>query len=281
MTHDLYELAALAARYVFAALMLLIVLRAARLTVLDSRKAAKLRRLSPMTGVCGELVVLEGDGRARRGMKYPVIREGMIGSSGRADVRIRHKSVRRRHAFFLMTDQGLMLRDHANAPMRDADGEPVRKLLLGDGDEFSVGGIRLLLVLSDASIVQRQAEEGLFAAGFDEQAAVWDARPVRESREALRSREAEFREAMHEADALHSAPVRKKPDGGRAYIEEGIAGFGGPARKAAFPGQRHSAQGHRPVRVEDGIVSTRTARPAPRRENEPPEDLFMDDGEDW
>ena len=156
MSTDAYELIALTARYLFAALMLLIVLRAARLTAVDSRRAAKLRRLSPMTGVCGELVVLEGDGNARRGMRYPVIREGMIGSSGRADVRIRHKSVRRRHAFFQMTRQGLKLRDHANARLRNAEGDPVRELVLGDGGEFFVGRIRLLLVLSDAAMAQSE-----------------------------------------------------------------------------------------------------------------------------
>ena len=64
MSRDAYELLALGARYVFAGLMVLIALRAARLTAVDSRRAAKLRRLSPMTGLSGELVVLEGDGKA-------------------------------------------------------------------------------------------------------------------------------------------------------------------------------------------------------------------------
>ena len=169
MSSDAYELVALTARYVFAGLMLLIVLRAARLTAVDSRRAAKLRRLSPMTGVVGELVVLEGDGNARRGMRYPVIREGMIGSSRRADVRIRHSSVRRRHAYFQLTGRGLKLRDHAGARLRGAGGEPARELLLGDGGEFEVGRIRLLLVLNDATAAQSAhrsgTEDDLFAAG--------------------------------------------------------------------------------------------------------------------
>lgn len=67
--------------YVFAALMLWIVWRAGRGAAVDSRRAARLRRLSPMTGLCGEMVVLEGDERARRGMRYPVIREGTLGSA--------------------------------------------------------------------------------------------------------------------------------------------------------------------------------------------------------
>ena len=80
MSEGLYELVALGARYVFAALMVLIVLRAWRITIIDSRRAGVLRRLSPQTGLSGELLVLEGDGKACRGMRYPVIREGMIGA---------------------------------------------------------------------------------------------------------------------------------------------------------------------------------------------------------
>ena len=109
MSDGLYEILALAARYFFAGLFLLIVLRAWRVTVRDARRARKLRRLSPQTGLSGELVVLEGEGRARRGMRYPVIREGTLGSARSADVRVRHPSVRPRHARFELTEEGLAL----------------------------------------------------------------------------------------------------------------------------------------------------------------------------
>ncbi len=150
MSQNLYEIAALAARYAFAGLMALIVLRAWRITLVDSRRAATLRHLSPSTGISGELVVLEGDEKARRGMKYPVIKEGMIGTSRRADIRVRHSSVRRRHAYFQLTEDGLFVRTHAGAPMRDGDGRPVRAITLSDGGEFSLGRVRLLLVLTEA-----------------------------------------------------------------------------------------------------------------------------------
>ncbi len=150
MSQNLYEIVALAARYAFAGLMVLIVLRAWRITLVDSRRAATLRHLSPSTGISGELVVLEGDEKARRGMKYPVIKEGMIGTSRRADIRVRHSSVRRRHAYFQLTEDGLFVRTHAGAPMRDGDGRPVRALTLPDGSEFSLGRVRLLLVLTEA-----------------------------------------------------------------------------------------------------------------------------------
>ena len=136
MGRSLYEILALAGRYAFAGLMLLIVLRAWRITIVDSRRAGRLRRMSPETGISGELVVVSGDEKARRGMKYPVIREGMIGSSRRADIRIRHSSVRRRHAYFQLTEEGLRIRTHAGAPMADAAGRPAHSLVLADGDEL-------------------------------------------------------------------------------------------------------------------------------------------------
>ena len=160
MSQNLYELVALGARYVFAGLMLLIVLRAWRITLIDSRRAAALRRLSPQTGLSGELLVLEGDEKARRGMRYPVIREGMIGPSRRSDIRIRHSSVRRKHAWFQLTEDGLTVRARPNAPMRDGDGRPARALLLPDGGEFSLGRVRLLLVLTDAAAPEEEDGPG-------------------------------------------------------------------------------------------------------------------------
>lgn len=158
MTRNAYELIALAMRYFFAAMMLLIVLRAGRGALIDSRRAARLRKLSPMAGIVGELVVTEGDGRIRRGMRYPVIREGLIGSSRRADLSIRHPSIRRRHAYFQLTESGLRIRGHAGAKLYVARHTPVREILLGDGGSFTIGRIRLLLVLGDG----RSDEDELF-----------------------------------------------------------------------------------------------------------------------
>jgi len=151
MSQNVYELIALAARYFFAALMVLIVLRAWRLTIVDSRRAQTLRRLSPETGLSGELIVMEGDQQARRGMRYPVIREGMIGSTRRADIRIRHSSVRRRHAWFQLTDAGLAVRAHTGATLRDRRGRPVKEIVLKDGGVLTIGRVKLMLVLTDST----------------------------------------------------------------------------------------------------------------------------------
>ena len=157
MPEGMYELVALGARYVFAALMVLIVLRAWRITLVDARRANTLRRMSPQTGLSGELLVLDGDGKARRGMRYPVIREGMIGSFRRSDIRIRHASIRRKHAYFQLTDRGLTIQARPGAPMRDADGRRAETLLLGDGSEFTLGKVRLLLVLGDGGAMEPEA----------------------------------------------------------------------------------------------------------------------------
>ena len=177
MSRDLYDLLALAGRYVFAALMVLIVLRAWRITIIDNRRAGRLRQLAPQTGLSGELVVLDGGEKAPNGARYPVIREGIIGSSRLADVRIRHSSVRRVHAFFELTEEGLKLRTHANAEMSRSWEESVRELLLKDGDEVEIGGVQLLLVLSGAqgsTQVQArrapQAGDDLFEVAADEPA---------------------------------------------------------------------------------------------------------------
>lgn len=150
MNSGLYEILALAARYFFAGLFLLIVLRAWRVTVRDGRRARKLRRWSPETGLSGELVVLEGDGRARRGMRYPVIREGTLGSGRAADVRVRHASLRPRHARFELRDDGLLLSAAPGARLADAQGKRARRLLLRDGDRFYAGSVLFMLVLIDA-----------------------------------------------------------------------------------------------------------------------------------
>ena len=130
MSANAYEILALAMRYVFAGLMLLIVLRAWRITSIDSRRARKLRRLSPQTGIIGEMLVMDGGERAKPGMRYPVTLEGSIGSAKTADVRVRHSSVRRRHAYYLMTEDGLFVRGHASARIRRDHGSLERELLL-------------------------------------------------------------------------------------------------------------------------------------------------------
>lgn len=160
MSSSAFELLSLTMRYVFTGLMLLIVLRAARGALIDSRRAARLRRLSPMTGLSGELVLLDALPRIPRGMRWPVIREGAIGTSRRSDIRIRNSSLRGRHALFQLTESGLSVRTHAAARMRDSLGNPARELTLLDGDSFYLGAAHLLLVLSVPDLPRRLTRTG-------------------------------------------------------------------------------------------------------------------------
>lgn len=178
MSANAYEILALAMRYVFAALMVLIVLRAWRITAIDSQRAKKLRRLSPETGIIGEMLVTDGGERAKPGMRYPVTLEGSIGSSPRSDIRVRHSSVRRRHAYFQMTDDGLFVRGHAGARVRRNHGNLERELLLRDGEVLQLGRVSLLLVLSEADAVPEEISRKVLRRRHTHE--VPDPRPVRE-----------------------------------------------------------------------------------------------------
>lgn len=188
MSANAYEILALAMRYVFAALMALIVFRAWRLTAIDSARAKRLRRLSPETGIIGEMLVMEGGEKARPGMRYPVILEGTIGSGPRADIRIRHSSVRRRHGYFVMTDEGLFIRGHANARI-GMDGRWLRECTLKDGQELRVGRVELMLVLTGADAAPEEIDRRMLhrrhrAADSEEiemDNSIFNAPPVREA----------------------------------------------------------------------------------------------------
>lgn len=192
MSANAYEILALAMRYVFAGLMVLIVLRAWRLTMVDSARSKKLRRLSPDTGIIGEMLILDGGEKAKTGMRYPVTLEGTLGSGARADIRVRHSSVRRRHAYYMMTEKGLFIRGHANARLK-ADGRWVREMYLRDGEELRVGRVTLLLVLTGA-----------------------DAAPEEIARHMLRRRrqeEAQERETEMDDSVFRAPPIRENdPD---------------------------------------------------------------------
>jgi hypothetical protein len=164
MNGGMYEIVALVMRYFFAAIMVLIVARAWKISVVDSQRAKQLRRLAPETGFCGEFLVVTGDGRrVREGMRYPVIREGLVGSSRKADVRVKSASVRRAHAFFELTETGLRVRAQGRARMYDGAGALRREAMLGDGDRVTFGTVEMMLVLTDGQAMPgRDARADLF-----------------------------------------------------------------------------------------------------------------------
>lgn len=97
MTREVYEVIALAARYLFVFLGVVIVLRS--FLWLRKDRAEKHRRLRalPDAGMIGELVVLRGSGDLPEGMSVPVPREGVLGFVRGCDMVIPCSGVRKRH----------------------------------------------------------------------------------------------------------------------------------------------------------------------------------------
>lgn len=158
MNSETYEILALAARYWFILLAALLVLKAWRATVRDNRNAKILRDWAGGAGCVGELVVLE-DGKKQkkkslRGARFPVPLEGLIGSGGTADIRIRHQDVRSKHAWFHY-QPGRIVLNRAGRAQISCPMSPDGKLVLRDGDQLEIGRLKLVMVfydLSDAAV---------------------------------------------------------------------------------------------------------------------------------
>lgn len=270
---SVYEIIALAARYFFAAIMLLIVVRAWKITIVDSRRAASLRRLSPETGVCGEFLVVQGHGRAKDGMRYPVIREGLIGSSRKADIRLRSSSVRRVHAFFELTPKGLRLRAQRGARLFNARGNARRELLLGDGSRITIGQVELLLILTEAVGAPTEVQdEGLFDVPDD--SPVLSPRPA--GRRAAPSEPEASAPLEPEVSPFQRPDVRQAPDAEVIFRE--VATEESVTRRTVVREVRQSASA--------GDDAAPSARPIDAPESaakaplpaavETPDDLFLD-----
>lgn len=161
MPTEMYTILALAARYWFCGLMLLIVFRAWRITVVDNRRAKILRSWTPETGSVGELiVVIPGERKKRLHARIP--REGVLGSGGGADVRIRSDAVQKKHAYMELREDGLLIRPLRGASLTVGGKETKEQVLLKDGESMKIGPNKLILVLFDAAgqpVKDAQAEE--------------------------------------------------------------------------------------------------------------------------
>lgn len=107
MASEAYELLALLMRYVFVGIGALILWRAYRWLRRDARQYKKAMRSLPDAGLVGEMVNL------KTGESQPLPREGLIGSSGACDIRVREPGVARRHALFAFEEgKGLRVTPH-------------------------------------------------------------------------------------------------------------------------------------------------------------------------
>ncbi|MDO4740298.1 MAG: FHA domain-containing protein [Eubacteriales bacterium] len=146
MRSDWYTLLSMGMRYWFAAIAAIIVFRAWRATVRDTRRARVLRSWAPDTGAIGEIVVVGGGRSLRRGSRIPVPKEGLLGSSRRSDVRLKHPDIRRYHAHIEQRENGVLIETIGKAEIW-LGGRTGKKLLLRDGDRFMIGTLSFMLVL--------------------------------------------------------------------------------------------------------------------------------------
>ena len=145
MSNDMYTILAMFFSYFFAALMLVIVFRAWRITVTDNRRAKLLRRWSSETGCIGQFLVNPG---GKRQNALPILRECVLGSGRKADIRVKLKDVRKLHAHIEEREGGLLIRPLGKARLALGSGEPAgEQLFARDGDTLSIGRQRFLIVL--------------------------------------------------------------------------------------------------------------------------------------
>lgn len=169
MSSEMYTLIALAARYWFAGLMLLIVFRAWRVTVVDNRRARILREWTPETGCVGEMLINPG---GKRRLRVPIPQEGVLGSSRKADIRIKYAGVLPMHAHIEQRRGGLLVRPLGKATVALGEGAFTGDTLFArDGDVLLIGKLRLLVVLFEPDAQEEDAGDEEDAAFFPDEKA--------------------------------------------------------------------------------------------------------------
>ena len=158
MSKDTYELLALAARYWFAGLALLIVLRGWRACVQDNRKARILRDWEGGAGCVGELVLTDDGTRRKRKkpVKWQVPAEAVLGSGASADIRLKGRDIKKKHIFMTYRPGEMVLHPVNGAPF-EAHKLPDGTQVLRDGDTLRVGPMKLMMVFFDAEDAAREA----------------------------------------------------------------------------------------------------------------------------
>jgi hypothetical protein len=145
-----YQVLLYAARYWFAALAVFIVWRAAVVSWREINIVRDIRRRIDGVATFAELVVtFDALNKLEIGTRYPFARDATLGSGSSSDVRIRHKSISRRHARLTAETDCVRVR-----PSRGADvmigSNPVKKeTLLFDGDEITLGGVRFRVKIEE------------------------------------------------------------------------------------------------------------------------------------
>jgi hypothetical protein len=146
---EIYEIIALAARYWFLLLMVLIAWRSYRWLVRDRKTYKKRLRLLPDAGYVGELVVMQGNETVQKGTCLPVGREGVLGYLRSNDVCLPVGGVANRHLWFSFDDTDGLMVEPLRGRMIVADGEELvgrrMRACLAHGSQLQVGEAKLRL----------------------------------------------------------------------------------------------------------------------------------------
>ncbi len=149
MPDELYEIIALAARYWFLLLMVLIAWRSYRWYAKDRKKFKRRLRLLPDAGYIGELVVVQGDEFVSRGTCLPVSREGVLGFLRSNDVCLPAGGVANRHFWYSFDDADGLLVEPLRGRMVMADGRELigkrMRAFLSHGSTLEVGEVKMRL----------------------------------------------------------------------------------------------------------------------------------------
>ena len=113
--------------------MLLILLRAWFMTLRDNRKARRLFEHAERAGMVGWFLV---GGKRRDAL--PIPREGVLGASRRADIRLRGRDIRHAHFSFEARPGGLLIVPRPRAPVQ-VKGQTGKQIFLRDGETLQLG----------------------------------------------------------------------------------------------------------------------------------------------
>jgi len=157
LSSELYELVALAARYWFALLAILILYRGWRASVNDNRAAKMIRDRSARSNCIGELVALDAGGEGVIA-RYPVPRECMMGASRVADIRITEPGIQKRHLWMEQRVNCIALQPISGADVR-VPNQSNPPYIVRDGEEFMAGGMRFMMVFFNAEAARANAPD--------------------------------------------------------------------------------------------------------------------------
>ena len=168
LSPEIYEIVSLAARYWFAALGALIIWRAWRCIVSDNRHAKILRDWTPQTGAIGELLITQGSGGARRGTRFSLLKECLIGSGRACDIAVKSPGVMKRHAMMELREGGLLVSAMHGARVGINGAELSRQVFIRDGETLNLGGAGLRLTLYDAPLPDADTQPDMVYEDYDD-----------------------------------------------------------------------------------------------------------------